>query len=83
MLKPCFSMIGGLSFLWLLSGMQCWGQTVSPAVSVTETTPADARSEGKWVALFNGRDLSGWIPKFRYSPLEKTLARLFGWRADC
>ncbi|RMF42586.1 MAG: DUF1080 domain-containing protein [Planctomycetota bacterium] len=32
---------------------------------------------GKWVSLFNGKDLDGWIPKIRYSKLGENYADTF------
>lgn len=33
--------------------------------------------EPKWVALFNGKDLSGWTPKIRHSPLGVNYGNTF------
>ncbi|MEM6468871.1 MAG: DUF1080 domain-containing protein [Planctomycetota bacterium] len=32
---------------------------------------------GKWVSIFNGRDLDGWTPKIRYSPLGENFGNTF------
>ncbi|MEM0926701.1 MAG: DUF1080 domain-containing protein, partial [Planctomycetota bacterium] len=32
---------------------------------------------GKWVSIFNGKDLSGWTPKIRYSPVGENYGNTF------
>jgi len=32
---------------------------------------------GKWISLFNGKDLTGWTPKIRYSPLGENYGNTF------
>lgn len=40
---------------------------VLPVLPATTNVRADdARAEGEWVSLFNGKDLEGWTPKIRY-----------------
>jgi hypothetical protein len=33
--------------------------------------------EAQWIALFNGKDLSGWTPKFRHCPLGENYGNTF------
>lgn len=33
--------------------------------------------DGEWISLFNGKDLTGWIPKIRYSPLGENFGNTF------
>lgn len=33
--------------------------------------------EGKWIALFNGQNLDGWIPKIRYHPIGENFGNTF------
>lgn len=33
--------------------------------------------EGKWIALFNGQNLDGWIPKIRYHPIGQNFGNTF------
>jgi len=33
--------------------------------------------EGKWIALFNGQNLDGWIPKIRYHPIGEDFGNTF------
>jgi len=40
--------------------------STSPAA--TAAAPADATT-GKWIPIFNGKDLDGWTPKFKGSPM--------------
>lgn len=44
------------------------------------TPPADqatAEPESEWIPLFNGKDLTGWTPKFAGHPLGKNLNTIF------
>lgn len=38
---------------------------------------ADDFPAGKWVSLFNGKDLTGWTPKIRYSDFGKNTGNTF------
>lgn len=43
-----------------------------PAQGATPAIEAEAETQktaGEWIQLFNGRDLTGWIPKIRYEKL--------------
>jgi hypothetical protein len=42
-------------------------KSMAPAQSATAegAAPAAAAAEGKWVQLFNGKDLTGWTPKIK------------------
>jgi len=35
------------------------------------------QGEGKWIALFNGQNLDGWIPKIRYHPIGENFGNTF------
>jgi hypothetical protein len=37
----------------------------------------DAYPEGEWVSLFNGKDLTGWTPKIRFSELGENFGNTF------
>jgi len=39
---------------------------VAAAALLLVNSHADKPSDGKWLQLFNGKDLSGWTPKIRY-----------------
>ncbi|WP_153555214.1 methionine-R-sulfoxide reductase [Roseimaritima sediminicola] len=43
---------------------------------VAETRPGSS-AEGRWVPLFNGKDLSGWTPKIRYHAAGENFANTF------
>lgn len=45
----------------------CFGGILSADDSATETEPP--KETGKWVSLFNGKDLTGWTPKFKRKDL--------------
>jgi hypothetical protein len=49
--------------------------------SFTSQTAVDENdrpgSQSEWIALFNGKDLSGWTPKIRYSPLGENYGETF------
>jgi hypothetical protein len=36
---------------------------------VSLASAQDAKAEGEWIQLFNGKDLTGWTPKIRYCDL--------------
>lgn len=36
-----------------------------------------AAAEGEWIQLFNGKDLTGWTPKIRYSPVGENYGDTF------
>lgn len=52
---------------------------VASVVLVTSVNAADLPKPevGKWVPLFNGRDLTGWIPKIRGHPAGTNFANTF------
>ncbi|GAA4430993.1 DUF1080 domain-containing protein [Bremerella cremea] len=37
----------------------------------------EKKSEGEWIQLFNGKDLTGWVPKVRYHELGENPADTF------
>ena len=42
--------------------------------AATKSTPTET---GKWVSLFNGKDMEGWTPKFRYHDLGENFLNTF------
>jgi hypothetical protein len=50
----------GLSLPWLGGGCCCVEET-GPATTGAAANPAG--QPGKWISIFNGRDLDGWTPK--------------------
>lgn len=48
----------------------------SQMLSATEPK-ADAYPKGEWVSLFNGKDLTGWIPKIRYCELGENFGNTY------
>ncbi len=47
-------------------------------VHSAEPEAADAKyPKGEWVSLFNGKDLTGWTPKIRYSELGENYGNTF------
>lgn len=52
-----------------LSALAWCGVWLVAAAAVPAQDPPPPRDEGKWVPLFNGRDLDGWIPKIKGFPL--------------
>jgi hypothetical protein len=42
----------------------CLALAITPLASAQEPKP-----DGEWIQLFNGKDLTGWTPKIRYSAL--------------
>ena len=42
-----------------------------------DQAPSEPGDEGKWIQLFNGRDLSGWEPKFTGYPLGENYRNTF------
>lgn len=45
--------------------------------AVQAEAPRDKLPKGEWIALFNGKDLSGWIPKIRYHAVGDNYAETF------
>lgn len=41
------------------------------------TAEAEAKKEGEWIQLFNGKDLRGWTPKIRYEEFGEDRRRTF------
>lgn len=58
----------------LLSLISCQSQTENTAES---TASEENTSEGEWIQLFNGQDLSGWQPKIRGYELGENYANTF------
>ena len=57
----------------LLAAGACAQSSDDPASQKSEDRQADASAQkyapGKWVSLFNGKDLTGWTPKIRFQKL--------------
>ncbi|QDT10649.1 3-keto-disaccharide hydrolase [Planctomycetes bacterium K23_9] len=49
----------------------------SIATADGEEASVAAKSTGKWVSLFNGKDLEGWTPKIRYHKVGDNFANTF------
>lgn len=49
--------------------------TPAPAAAAAASQPAPAA--GDWMPLFNGKDLSGWVPKFTKHPLGENPHKTF------
>lgn len=47
------------------------------ALAAAFQTPVTTADEGKWIQLFNGKNLDGWIPKIRYHKLGENHANTF------
>ncbi len=47
------------------------------ALCAAFVTPAAAEDKENWVQLFNGKDLTGWTPKIRYSELGENYGNTF------
>lgn len=60
-----------LRFALAITAALLAGQAVSPA-NAAEDFPA-----GEWVSMFNGKDLTGWTPKIRYSKLGENTGDTF------
>ena len=61
------------------------GADAQSAIAATQATSEPARAEPApaeptWIALFNGRDLTGWTPKFSGHPAGENLFDTFGVR---
>jgi hypothetical protein len=39
------------------------------ALALALALAGPAAADGRWRPIFNGRDLSGWVPKFNHHPL--------------
>lgn len=52
--------------------------TFEPKVNFGQQTSQQApQAEERWIQLFNGQDLSGWIPKIRYHALGENYGNTF------
>ena len=50
---------------------------VSAFLLVMSVSAAEKAGSGKWIQLFNGKDLSGWTPKIRYQETGKDPQKTF------
>ncbi len=48
----------------LFIGAVCQGQVIADESSAAEQKAVATDPSGKWIQLFNGKDLEGWTPKF-------------------
>ena len=51
--------------------------TMTLPLWTTSSGFAQESKEGKWVQMFNGKDLAGWTPKIRYSKLGENYGNTF------
>lgn len=76
---------GLLLAAWLMTGPVFAQSTSSPAPAppqqdTTEQLQTEAQADThaeEWIPLFNGRDLTGWTPKIRHSPLGENYGQTF------
>ncbi len=62
-----------MMFLWLVAFVStAFGQDTA-----SKSSSSSKASEEKWIQLFNGKDLEGWIPKIRYHELGENYANTF------
>ncbi|WP_165065005.1 3-keto-disaccharide hydrolase [Paludisphaera rhizosphaerae] len=54
--------------------MLAGGLVASPRSNAQSNAPKET---GRWISLFNGKDLEGWIPKFTKSPLGENYRDTF------
>jgi len=52
------------------------GIALVPPTSAQDARP-DRPKSGRWISLFNGKDLDGWIPKFTGSPIGENYRDTF------
>ena len=61
-----------------LAGALCWSLFLIPLLSTTLVGTADAAEpKGKWIQLFNGKDLSGWKVKIKGHALGDNFGKTF------
>lgn len=67
--------------LWLESSMKkivCLLSVCFVVLSATIASAAEPEATpGEWVSLFNGKDMTGWTPKIRYSELGENYGNTF------
>ncbi|WP_197170879.1 3-keto-disaccharide hydrolase [Novipirellula aureliae] len=56
----------------IVFGLTAFAQSPDRSQSVAASQPT-----GEWISLFNGKDLSGWIPKIRFFKLGENHANTF------
>lgn len=59
----------------LVPSVAAFGQEASPPPA--EPGIDKSRAEEKWIPLFNGKNLDGWIPKIRFSQVKENLNDTF------
>ncbi len=62
------------AMILILSGISV-GESVVNADGAK--TSSSEYPKGQWVSIFNGKDLAGWTPKIRYSPLGENYGNTF------
>jgi hypothetical protein len=67
----------GHAFLVLLTSGVSISQEASRSDEVAAAPTSDKWTPGKWVSLFNGKDLTGWTPKIRYHQLGENYGNTF------
>ncbi|MGN6546170.1 MAG: 3-keto-disaccharide hydrolase [Aureliella sp.] len=70
--------------LWLIVSSPAFAQaqskqaqSQSPDASGQKDSASTAAESGKWIALFNGKNLDGWRPKVRYHPVGENYGNTF------
>jgi hypothetical protein len=57
--------------------MKAWKKCAPALLVLALTACAHQQPEPQWVSIFNGRDLTGWTPKFTHHPLGVNLYNTF------
>jgi hypothetical protein len=70
-IRPLFSISRGIGLLVLTFAFGCLHRDAKPAAR------AGAASEGQWLQLFNGKDLSDWIVKLNHHALNENYGNTF------
>lgn len=66
-----------IAFTFLLSGTTLEAKKQAPAKEAPAAAAEEAKEEGEWIQLFNGKDLTGWTPKIRYHESGDNFANTF------
>lgn len=67
----------GMLYLRTFSTLYAIGTKDKRQSTTTTSSGETAYPIGEWVSLFNGKDLSGWTPKIRYSELGENYSNTF------
>lgn len=81
MTSPLIRLASSLILTFVVAQYGALAQEVqSKSAQDTADSPAidsDSKPQTEWIQLFNGKDLSGWIPKIRYHELGENFANTF------